>query len=87
MQRYPDSDTASIASTATAAQIKDPIKRMWCQTQWTNLSQQARDLGLSSVYFDTETMLLDKVQNKQLWKLLVRWQIRPEPPLESLTPL
>lgn len=62
-------DTASVAS--TAAKISDPVKKAWCQTQWCALSYQARALGLPDVYFDHETALLSKEQNKQLWKLLV----------------
>ena len=68
-------DTESIAS--TAVKIKDPVKKAWCQTQWTNLSHQARLLGLADhgdvmSYFDPKTLLLDKTANKALWKLLVR---------------
>lgn len=74
MSRYFDqSDTASIAS--TAAKIKDPMKKAWCQTQWTALSHQARNLDLPIDYFDQKTMLLDKLTNKQLWQLLVGAEI------------
>lgn len=66
----PDSDTASVAS--TAVKIKDPVKKAWCQSQWTNLSFQAERLGLPDVYFDKNTMLLDKTTNKKLWLLLNR---------------
>lgn len=70
MSRYVDSsDTASVAS--TALKIKDPVKKAWCQTQWTNLSYQARNLDLPIDYFDPKTMLLDKLTNKTLWQLLV----------------
>lgn len=71
MSRYFDvpDDTASIAS--TALNIKDPVKKIWCQTQWTTLSHQARNLNLPIDYFDTKTMLLDKLSNKTLWRLLV----------------
>lgn len=62
-------DSVSVAS--TAAKIKDPIKKAWCQTQWTSLSCQATKLGLLDVYFDQSTMLLDKLTNKKLWTLLV----------------
>jgi len=66
----PDSDSISIAS--TAVKIKDPLKRVWCQTQWTNLSYQAQKEGLPDVFFDKETMLLDKLTNKKLWQLMNR---------------
>lgn len=62
-------DSTSVAS--TAVKIKDPLKKAWCQTQWTNLSCQATKLGLLDVYFDQETMLLDKLTNKKLWTLMV----------------
>jgi len=64
-----ESDTASIAS--TAVKIKDPVKKAWCQTQWTNLSYQAEKVGLPDVYFNKDTMLLDKTTNRKLWQLLV----------------
>lgn len=62
-------ETASVAS--TAVKTKDPIKKAWCQTQWTSLSFQARKLGEPEVHFDQSTNLLDKVGNKKLWTLLV----------------
>ena len=65
-----DDDTASVAS--TAVHIKDPVKKSWCQTQWTNLSFQAETKGLPDVYFDSDTRLLDKTTNKGLWQLLNR---------------
>lgn len=74
MSRYFDEpDTASIAS--TAVKIKDPVKKAWCQTQWTTLSAQARALDLPIDYFDSRTMLLDKLTNKTLWQLLVGLRI------------
>ncbi|KAK4950512.1 hypothetical protein LTR66_013961 [Elasticomyces elasticus] len=69
--RYLDEDdTSSIAS--TALRIKDPVKKAWCQTQWTNLSLQARKLEMPEVYFDKHTNMLNKIQNKPLWQLLNR---------------
>lgn len=62
-------DAASIAS--TAVKIKDPVKKAWCQTQWTSLSCQATRIGLEEVYFDQRTNLLDKLTNKKLWTLTV----------------
>lgn len=70
-------DTASIAS--TAVKIKDPVKKAWCQTQWTSLSFQARKLGEPEVHFDQSTNLLDKVGNKRLWTLLVGFHLSTEP--------
>lgn len=64
-----DDDAVSVAS--TAVKIKNPVKKAWCQAQWTNLSYQAEKLALADVYFDKETMLLDKLTNKKLWQLVV----------------
>lgn len=42
-----------------------------CDTQWTNLSCQARRLDLpKEPYFDPKTMLLSKEVNIRLWKQL-----------------
>jgi len=62
------SETASVAS--TTAKIKNPVKKAWCQTQWTNLSFQAEKLGLPDVFFDNDTRLLDKTTNRKLWQLM-----------------
>lgn len=70
-------DSVSIAS--TTAKIKDPIKKVWCQSQWTSLSCQATKLGLEEVYFDQSTNLLDKLTNKKLWTLMVSKQSSPRP--------
>lgn len=64
----------SVATTAN--KIRDPMKRMWCQTQWTTLSQQADALALLDVYFDLDTRLLDKLTNKRLWRLVVCLRVR-----------
>lgn len=46
---------------------------MWCDTQWANLSIQAKKLELPELpYFDPETMLLSKEVNVKLWDQLVR---------------
>lgn len=68
-------DSHSIADTVstTKSEKEDIGRRMWAETQWTNLSVQARDLGLPKLpYFDPETMLLSKEVNAKLWKTLVR---------------
>lgn len=70
-------DTASVAS--TAVKIKDPVKKAWCQAQWTSLSFQARKLGEPEVHFDQSTNLLDKVGNKKLWTLLVGFRLPTGP--------
>lgn len=42
-----------------------------CESQWTNLSCQARRLELpKEPYFDPKTMLLSKEVNMRLWKQL-----------------
>lgn len=57
----------------------NPLKDMWCQTQWTNLSMQAQTLGLPKLpYFDPKTMLLSKEVNVKMWKQLVS----PSAPVE-----
>lgn len=50
-----------------------PAKDVWCETQWTNLSMQAKKLELPEFpYFDPDTMLLSKEVNHKLWDQLVR---------------
>jgi hypothetical protein len=73
------SDTSSIASTTTTTSTSaatpggdDVGRRIWTETQWVNLSRQARDLGLPKLpYFDAETMVLSKEVNRKLWRQLV----------------
>ena len=61
-------------STSTSAS-KDLARQIWCETQWTNLSIQAKNLGLPKLpYFDPKTMLLSKEVNPRLWKQLVSSQ-------------
>ncbi|EXJ69928.1 uncharacterized protein A1O5_07001 [Cladophialophora psammophila CBS 110553] len=52
----------------------DYRKRLWCETQWTNLSMQAKKTHeLPTLpYFDPETMLLSKEVNARLWGQLSR---------------
>lgn len=64
-------DDSSRATGSTTKKIKDPMKRLWCQTQWTNLSHQAQLLNIDPTYFDEKTMLMDKLVNKKLWQLIV----------------
>jgi hypothetical protein len=51
----------------------DPQKALWCNTQWANLSIQAKKLiKLPTLpYFDEETMLLSREVNHVLWDQLV----------------
>jgi hypothetical protein len=65
------SDTASIYSNARG-ESKDPALVMWTETTWTNLTIQAKNLGLPKLpYFDPKTMLLSKEVNVKLWRQLV----------------
>ena len=67
----PTTSRVSEDSTSTA-KTEDIGRRMWTETQWVNLSRQARDLGLPKLpFFDPETMLLSKEVNDKLWKQLV----------------
>ncbi|OAP64636.1 hypothetical protein AYL99_00608 [Fonsecaea erecta] len=52
----------------------DYRKKLWCETQWTNLSLQAKKThNLPTLpYFDPETMLLSKEVNARLWGQLSR---------------
>lgn len=73
-------DAAAIIAAASRPAKSQPIsfqndnkKAVWCETQWTNLSLQAKKLELPSLpYFDPETMLLSKEINHELWSQLVR---------------
>jgi len=57
---------------ATSDHRNHPAKQMWCETQWSNLSMQAKKLELPELpYFDPETMLLSKEVNVKLWDQLV----------------
>ena len=50
----------------------NPLKELWCETQWTVLSLQAKNHGLAKdPYFDPKTMRLSKEVNMKLWKQLV----------------
>jgi hypothetical protein len=51
----------------------DPRKQLWCDTVWTNLSIQAKNVvKLPTLpYFDPDTMLLSREVNAKLWGQLV----------------
>jgi len=73
-------DAAAIIASASRATRPPPVsfqndnkKAVWCETQWANLSLQAKRLELPSLpYFDPETMLLSKEINHKLWAQLGR---------------
>jgi hypothetical protein len=45
---------------------------LWCNTQWANLSIQAKKFDLPTLpYFDPKTGLLSKDVNHKLWSLIV----------------
>ncbi|EXJ93518.1 hypothetical protein A1O1_01910, partial [Capronia coronata CBS 617.96] len=51
----------------------DMRKSIWCETQWTNLSMQAKKLDMPLLpYFEPDTMLLSKDINHKLWLQLTR---------------
>ncbi|KIX99494.1 uncharacterized protein Z520_05070 [Fonsecaea multimorphosa CBS 102226] len=56
------------------ANRNDYRRKLWCETQWTNLSMQAKKThNLPTLpYFDPETMLLSKEVNARLWGQLGR---------------
>ena len=64
-------DTSSVKSKSTAKANRG--RAVWCETQWTNLSLQAKRLGMPKLpYFDTKTMLLSKEVNYNMWKQLLK---------------
>jgi hypothetical protein len=80
-------ESSSVTSTSTTSSNRDALKLMWCETQWVNLSLQARNLGLPKLpYFDPKTMLLSKEVNVKLWKQLVSAWHLAQPRIWLLTP-
>ncbi|EXJ91740.1 hypothetical protein A1O3_00290 [Capronia epimyces CBS 606.96] len=84
-QKGKDKDAASIIAAAsrprkpTTHQTSveaDARKTLWCETQWTNLSMQAKRLDMPKLpYFEADTMLLSKDVNRKLWVQLTRlWE-------------
>ncbi|RMZ79233.1 hypothetical protein DV737_g3494, partial [Chaetothyriales sp. CBS 132003] len=66
-------DSPSTRSTKSTSTTKDAVKWMWCETQWVNLSLQAKNLGLPKLpYFDPDTMILSKEVNGKMWKQLLK---------------
>jgi len=61
-----------VSSDATSDAQSKRTKAIWCTTQWTNLSLQAKNHGLPMLpYFVEETGLLSKEVNETLWKQVV----------------
>jgi hypothetical protein len=47
-------------------------KSLWCNTQWANLTMQAKKFELPTLpYFDPKTGLLSKDVNHKLWSQIV----------------
>jgi len=63
-------DTKSIVFPEKNAQSSS-AKALWCNTQWANLSIQAKKFDLPTLpYFDPQTGLLSKDVNHKLWSLI-----------------
>lgn len=68
---FEDFDTSSVKTKSSAKANRG--RAVWCETQWTNLSFQAKKLGMPKLpYFDTKTMLLSKEVNYKMWKQLLK---------------
>jgi hypothetical protein len=68
---FAEFDTSSTKSKSTAKANRG--RAVWCESQWTNLSFQAKKLGMPKLpYFDTKTMLLSKEVNYRMWKQLLK---------------
>ena len=64
-------DTKSIIFSEKNAQSSS-ARSLWCNTQWANLSIQAKKLELPNLpYFDPKTGLLSKDVNHKLWSQIV----------------
>lgn len=68
---FEEFDTSSVKSKSTPKANRG--RAVWCETQWTNLSLQAKKLGMPKLpYFDPKTMLLSKEVNYKMWKQLLK---------------
>jgi hypothetical protein len=68
---FSEFDISSTKSKSTAKANRG--RAVWCESQWTNLSFQAKKLGMPKLpYFDTKTMLLSKEVNYRMWKQLLK---------------
>jgi hypothetical protein len=64
-------DTKSVVFSEKSTQSSS-AKSLWCNTQWANLSIQAKKLELPNLpYFDPKTGLLSKDVNRKLWLQIV----------------
>jgi hypothetical protein len=64
-------DTKSVVFSEKNAQSSS-AKSLWCNTQWANLSIQAKKFELPILpYFDPKTGLLSKDVNHKLWSQIV----------------
>jgi len=68
---FEEFDTSSIKTKSTPKANRG--RAVWCETQWTNLSYQAKKLGMPRLpYFDPKTMLLSKEVNYKMWRQLLK---------------
>jgi hypothetical protein len=68
---FEDFDISSVKTKSTPKANRG--RAVWCETQWTNLSFQAKKLGMPKLpYFDPKTMLLSKEVNYKMWKQLLK---------------
>jgi hypothetical protein len=64
-------DTKNVVFSETHAQSSS-AKSLWCNTQWANLTLQAKKFDLPTLpYFDPKTGLLSKDVNHKLWSQIV----------------
>jgi hypothetical protein len=64
-------DTKNVVFLEKHAQ-SSAAKALWCNTQWTNLTMQAKKFDLPMLpYFDPKTGLLSKDVNHKLWSQIV----------------
>ena len=64
-------DTKSVVFSEKNAQSSS-ARSLWCNTQWANLSIQAKKFELPNLpYFDPKTGLLSKDVNHKLWSQIV----------------
>ena len=66
-------NSSSLTKVQSLSAEDDVGRKVWCETQWVNLSRQARELGLpSQPWFVRETGLLSKEVSGGLWKSLIK---------------
>ena len=73
-------DTQSVIFSERHAQSSS-AKLLWCNTQWANLTMQAKKFELPTLpYFDPKTGMLSKDVNHKLWAQIVG---QPHPSYQS----